>query len=323
MKKLLALLLLILIIGFFSFYNWASSPNLDEKEYSKILKNSEILETKNDSVFSIITYNIGYLSGMTNNQAVERGKELFTKNLIRLKRQLETIDADILALQEIDFNASRSYNVNQLKEVMSTRYPYAAKAINWDEHYLPFPYGMPSKHFGKLISGQSIISKFKITNHERLVLKRVDDLPFYQKKFYLDRLAQAIKIIINDREVVVINIHLEAFNKATRNQQADQVIELFNKYKNDYPTILLGDFNSAARDSDAVIKKFLRLDGVGCAAYTEDNYKNTFSSVNPIERIDYIFYNTEFIKELSGEVLTYFGDISDHLPVMMTFKLLK
>ena len=43
-------------------------------------------------------------------------------------------------------------------------------------------------------------------------------------------------------------MHLEAFDKKTRVKQFYAIMELFNKYKETNPTILLGDFNSKARD---------------------------------------------------------------------------
>jgi len=176
-------------------------------------------------------------------------------------------------------------------------------------------------HFGKVVSGQSIISKYPLKEHQRIVLQRVESEPFYRNAFYLERLAQVVKVVLNGQEVVLINIHLEAFDKATRVNQFEEVLAIFNKYKNDYPTILLGDFNSRARDKDAVIQKMFAMKGVGNAAFDMNNLGNTFDTKNPFERIDYIFYTKNSIEYISGKVLNQFEQASDHLPVEMQFKL--
>ena len=59
----------------------------------------------------------------------------------------------------------------------------------------------------------------------------------------------------------------------------------------------------------------------GCAAFDPNTPQNTFSSASPTERLDYIFYNKKFINEIDAEILTQFDLASDHLPLLMKFKL--
>jgi endonuclease/exonuclease/phosphatase family metal-dependent hydrolase len=313
--------LVIIIIAFIAFFFWASSSTLNSTEYKVVSELENKVKPENDTVFSIVTYNIGYLSGMTNNRAIEKPKQLFDNNMNKVLLETKNVNPDIIAFQEIDYNASRSYNVNQETEIAALGFNYAARAVNWDERYLPFPYWPIKMHFGKVVSGQSIISKYPLKEHQRIVLQRVESEPFYRDAFYLERLAQVVKVVLNGQEVVLINIHLEAFDKATRVNQFEEVLAIFNKYKNDYPTILLGDFNSTARDKDAVIQKMFAMKGVGNAAFDMNNLGNTFDTKNPFERLDYIFYTKNSIEYISGKVLNQFEQASDHLPVEMQFKL--
>ncbi|APG65177.1 endonuclease/exonuclease/phosphatase [Tenacibaculum todarodis] len=319
--KTLSLFVFLLLIAFALFFVWASSPTMEENQYEKLITKEYPTITDNDSVYSIVTYNIGYLSGMTNNRAVAKPKELFDKNLEIVTTEFKKVNADIIAFQEIDYAAARSYDVDQQDEIAKLGYNYIAEGTNWDETYVPFPYWPPSMHFGRMHSGQSIISKYPIKEYKRIVLERVADAPFYRDALYIERLAQITKIIIENKEVVVINVHLEAFDKTTRVNQFNAVLELFNSYKNEYPTILLGDFNSRARDKEAIIQKMFALEDVGNAAFNTENPGNTFDSKNPIERIDYIFYTKNSIEYVNGKVLTQFGEASDHIPVEMRFKL--
>ena len=312
---------LVLIVACVVFFFWASSPTLDESDYAKLIEVDNYKLPENDSVFSIVTYNIGYLSGMTNNLAVESPKELFDDNLEIVTSEVKKLNPDIIAFQEIDFDASRSYHVNQEEEISKLGFNYRAQTINWDERYLPFPYWPISMHYGKVVSGQSIISKYPLKEQQRIVLERVADAPFHRDAFYLERLAQVVKVVLNGKEVVLINIHLEAFEAATRVNQFEEVLAIFNTYKDTYPTILLGDFNSKARDENAIVQKIFAMNDVGNAAFDMNNLGNTFNSKDPFERIDYIFYTKNSIEYISGKVLNQFGQASDHLPVEMKFKL--
>tara|TARA_B100000809_G_scaffold221295_1_gene229490 strand:+ start:4442 stop:5419 length:978 start_codon:yes stop_codon:yes gene_type:complete len=313
--------LLLLIVAFVIFFFWASSSTLDKSEYAKLIEVNNNKTLKNDSIFSIVTYNIGYLSGMTNNLAVESPKELFDDNLDKVISEIKKVNPDIMAFQEIDFDASRSYHVNQEEEISKLGFNYRAQTINWDKRYLPFPYWPISMHYGKVVSGQSIISKYPLKEQQRIVLQRVADAPFHRDAFYLERLAQVVKVVLNGKEVVLINVHLEAFEAATRAKQLEEVLEIFNKYKDRYPTILLGDFNSKARDENAVIQKIFAMKDVGSAASDMNNLGNTFNSKDPSKRIDYIFYTKNSIEYIAGKVLNQFGQVSDHLPIEMQFKL--
>ena len=312
---------LLLVIAGVIFFFWASSPTLEKSKYEVLSTNNNIILPKNDSIFSIITYNIGYLSGMTNNLPIPKPKELFDDNLERVLLEIKKVDSDIIAFQEIDYNAARSFKINQQDEIAKLGYNYKAQAVNWDKTYVPFPYWPPSMHFGKIVSGQSVISKYPLKEHQRIVLERVADAPFYRDALYLERLAQVVKVTLNEKDIVLINVHLEAFDKNTRKKQLKEVLTIFKTYKDKFPTILLGDFNSRARDNNAVIQEIFSMDDVGNAGFDEKNPSNTFNSKNPHKRIDYIFYTKNSIDYVSGKVLTQFGEASDHLPVLMQFKI--
>ena len=309
-----------------AFYFWASSSNFEVDEYSKIIINNYPTEITSDSVYSIITYNIGYLSGMTNNLPIKKGAKFFDENLKSVVSEFKRLDPDIIAFQEIDFASKRSYNVNQQNEIAKLGYNFVGQAINWDKKYLPFPESPISMHYGRILSGQSILSKYEITQQDRLELKRNATNPFYYDAFYLDRLAQTVKINISKsnqkkQTLVIINVHTEAFHQETRREQIEKIMHLFQTFNKEYPTILLGDFNSDVNYENAGIELLLDLPKTGCAAFKRKNTLNTFDSEKPSERLDYIFYNTDFIEYLHGEVLSEFDQASDHLPLLMKFKL--
>ena len=76
---------------------------------------------------------------------------------------------------------------------------------------------------------------------------------------------------------------------------------------------------------EVVIDRLRERLRTGCfadaAAFDVNDVKNTYDSEKPTERLDYIFYNTDFIEYAHGEVLMEFNQASDHLPLLMKFKL--
>lgn len=332
-KKISFFLLGFIIVFTVVFYFWGSASKHDVNEYDEVIVvKSENLSAHNDTL-SLLTYNLGYLSGMTNNQPVERTKELFAGNLEKAIKLISGFNPDFIGFQEIDFKAKRSYDVNQLKEIASADgYNYAAMAVNWDKNYVPFPYGWPNVHFGQIYSGQAILSKFPILSNTLKVLRKPESHPFYYSAFYLDRIAQIDKVDINGKEVVLINVHLEAFDVTTREKQAETLIKIYRQYAKDYPVLLFGDFNSTPPNAtqpyavEETMKIIFSEPGIKAAIldsmyYAYESKYFTFDSRNPEMRIDYIFYNSNKIKAIEARVIKEAGEISDHIPVYMRFVL--
>ncbi len=266
-----------------------------------------------------MTYNIGYLSGMTNNTSKKRDEYIFNANLLQVQRTLKELDIDVVALQEIDYGSGRSFMVDQELELSKGGYPNVARAVNWDKKYVPFPHFPITAHFGKVFSGQSILSKFPLKDHERLVLDRVESNPFWRDAFYLDRLAQVVTAEVAGKAVKLINVHTEAFDQPTRKKHLKTVADLFEKYASEYPTILLGDFNSNP-DTESLLRDIV-LANQHAAYALKDLTQATYPSIDPERRIDFIFYNTNFLEVAEAKVVKEVLDASDHLPVMARFKL--
>lgn len=325
MKKTLYLALLflgILAVLTFNIYYWASRKTDDKRAVSQIVKLSDQTlssSSKNDSTLSIMTYNIGYLSGMTNNLPVKQEKESHKQNLSFMKSFLKELKPDIVAFQEIDYGSHRSFDVDQEFELANSHYPYAARATNWDKEYVPYPYWPINVHFKKIISGQSLISKFEVKQQMIDTLARVESEPFYYKAFYLDRLAQICTLKFENKDILVINVHLEAFDQQTRIKHSEKVLELYENCSKRYPTILVGDFNSCPKEKNPTINTFLGKN-INSAAMVEDGNFFTYPSDKPEMRLDYIFYSDHF-EMLESRVVTEVGEVSDHLPVYAKFKL--
>ncbi len=315
------------------FYVWGTSGSYSKQKYAfnqgsyREIDPPAYLPVAKDS-YSIVSYNLGYLSGLANNTTAQTDRRFFNENQQRVIKALQQIEPDIIALQEVDFDSKRSYFVNQAKEIALGIGPlyFGAIAISWDKNYVPFPYWPPTAQFGKILSGQTVLSRYPIEENSRIVLEKVASNPFYYNAFYLDRLAQVSLIQLFDRTLVVINVHLEAFDEPTRVRQTRFVRSLAEDYAKTYPVILLGDFNSSLNRTDVEtefsIKEMAKSEQFA-SAVPEGEWGEavTFPSDKPKYKLDYIWYTPRSIEMLKTEVITAAGKSSDHLPLMMAFRL--
>lgn len=284
----------------------------------------------NPDTLTVATYNLGYLSGMTNQQAVTRNRDLLEANQSRGISALQPLDLDVLALQEVDFDAYRSFHQNQ-QHALSTALalPFAALAVNWDKRYVPFPYWPPQAHYRAVTSGQAVLSRYPIRHNQRVVLERVPTNPFYYNALYLDRVAQVTELDLSGQPLVVINVHLEAFDAPTRVRQTTFVRQLAEQYAETMPVLLLGDFNSDLNraeeitDGEAPSIQILLDSPVFASASPIPAQAATFPSNQPQYRLDYIFYTPATLAVRNWQIVNAAAQASDHLPVMATLERLQ
>ena len=309
------------------FYFWGSSGNYPRKNYAEIIDYPSSAP-RNQNEFTVITYNIGYLSGLTNNQAVSTEKKLFDDNLKTVVEALKPLKADFIGFQEIDLASKRSFKVNQVLELAEqVSFNQGAIAINWDKNYVPFPYFPFSAHFGRILSGQAVLSRYPITENKRIVLDKVAGKPFFYNAFYLDRVAQVTEIKVDNRPLIIINVHLEAFDAPTRRKQTEHVQKILSEYVDKYPVLLIGDFNSTVppipENPEPTIDILLKNPSIK-SAFPPEALNNpqiaTFPSNQPKYKLDYIFYTPKNIEIIEWRIIDEAKQASDHLPVMMKFR---
>jgi len=320
---LLSLLLFVVV-----FFLYSSSATYNPADYYQV-KEYNIIENQVDrDTFKIMTFNIGYLSGMTNNRAEQRKEPMFNDNLNLAVQVLNKENPDIIGFQEIDYNSARSFWVNQMDEIaLQCEYPYGYQSVNWDKRYVPFPYWPIRHHFGQILSGQSILSDYPIEQTETFVLDKPGSRSFITNAFYIDRLVQKAVLNLDSGQLVVLNLHLEAFDQETRVAQATVVRKLYDSLSSEMPVLLIGDFNSTVPGGpylSEAIEIIMGSDDIESAISLEQYNSNpeqyfTFSSGSPEYMIDFIFYNPSRIEKISSRVVNEMGEVSDHLPVVMEF----
>ena len=331
MLRLLLYGLLALITLIVLFYFWGSSSRLAIDEKHRLNTYDGVQPTLGADTFSVMTFNLGYLSGMTNNLPVRAPQDLFEDNLKATRNLLDDIKPDILGFQEVDYGSARSYHLDQM-QALSENFNYGAMATNWDKRYVPFPYWPPSVHFGSMHSGQAILSTWPIVSQQVHVLQKPKAAPFYYNAFYLDRLVQQSVIQLPNSKVVVLNVHLEAFDTQTRESQAKALKALVDSLVQEGPLILMGDFNARPPFASEQITDEITMElfyqhphlkpAIPAVEYNAAEQEHfTFDTQQPYEKLDYIFYNPAFINRVSARTVTEAQQISDHTPVIFTFAL--
>ncbi|QQE67121.1 metal-dependent hydrolase [Leptolyngbya sp. BL0902] len=315
--------LVILIATFF----YISSPRWDEADYDNTITYNHPPGPDNPDILRVATYNLGYLSGMTNQQAVVRDRGRLETNQGKAIAALQPQNLDVLALQEVDFDAYRSFHLNQQYALSSAlALPFAALAVNWDKRYVPFPYWPPQAHYRAVTSGQAVLSRYPIRRNHRLVLERVPTNPFYYNALYLDRVAQMMELDLSGQPLMVMNVHLEAFDAPTRLRQTAVVRQLAEQYAETMPVVLLGDFNSdldraeeRATGEMPSIQTLLDSPVLASASPVEAQ-SATFPSDQPQYSLDYIFYTPATLAVRDWQIITTAAQASDHLPMMATLE---
>jgi len=317
------------LFGLFLLYAIQPALSPDDRPASNIVSLSpspQAQENEVPPVIKIVTYNVGYAGGNKNNKGSVLQREEVQENLEQIVQSLKKIKPDILLLQEVDFYSQRSFDQDQFKYLGERLgFPYGAYVINWNKKYIAWPYWPPQAHFGRIVSGQAVLSRFPILDQELIWFERPSENPFWYNWFYLDRVAQKLRIQVGLTAWSVYNVHLEAYAQKTRKKQIERLALALKKDKTPLK-IVGGDFNQAWADprlspkelsqSKKILTDFGNTSGLQLAQGTRTLL--SIPSWDPVEALDHLFYSPS----LHLEEVQVLADsmASDHLAVMAGFK---
>ena len=329
--------LILLIVLIWASYPWSLNEKIVKAEVLHFQPDGMVNNEEYPAVVKVQTWNLGFLYGIGSDGSAYEPKEksFYEDKLNKLVEEIKTSAPDIICLQEIDFDSNRSYGINQARYLaIKAAYPYVAEAVGWNSNYVPFPYLPFSHHFGRIVAGGAILSKYPISSHQIHFLKKPLSKPWWYNIFYPHRYFQEVEIELGEKKVKLINLHLEAFDQGDRKAQAQLLVD---KIKNEKIQLVAGDFNTlplsatkkrkfqASEDdyeSDTTYEILLKselAEVIPDSIYALDESRYfTFPSNHPNRRLDYIFYDKS-LKMIKAEVLP--SALSDHLPLKATFQI--
>lgn len=202
---------------------------------------------------------------------------------------------DLVALQEIDVNTTRSGNINQIREI-------AARA------------GYHSFHFSKAIDheggdyGVAILSRYPLSETQ------THRLPTQEATKGEPRvLSLATVALPGGKKIKFGSTHLDAQRTSTnRLLQAAEINRITSAVN--LPLIIAGDFN-AVENSEVmqIIKSKFKLACNNCAP--------TIPQINPTKTIDFIAFQPTGTFEIVSHHVVQEPYASDHLPIVAVLKM--
>lgn len=208
-------------------------------------------EIQTDHLYHAQTWNVGYgsyppsysffMDGGKYAKAYSKSAvEKATSGVITTTKQADT---DFMFFQEVDQDGDRSRHVDQVAAIEqafgSTH--HAVYGQNYDSPYLFYPFNDP---IGKAKSGLITLANKKVTSARRYSLPIETN---FNKFIDLDRAFTVTKLPTdNGHQLALINIHLSAFTKDHRIQEA-QFAKLFKYaqrfYQDGNYVVIAGDYN--------------------------------------------------------------------------------
>ena len=259
-------------------------------------------------------------------------------NVDAMKAEISKLNPDIIFLQELDVNSKRSYNIDELasfRETFAEDAYSSSFARNFKAGFVPLPTYNPT---GRVEAGIATFSKFAVTDASRVQLP----IPFSwpMNLFNLKRclLINRLPIEGSDKELVLINLHLEAYDDGEG--KAKQLAMLMDTMQQEYEkgnyVIAGGDFNQTFSTAD--YQKYPKMNDwicpvINAADYPDftfkmdDTYPTCRSLYKPYadaDKADFQYYMIDGfivsnnIKISSLETLDLGFENTDHNPVLMS-----
>ncbi|WGS64704.1 endonuclease/exonuclease/phosphatase family protein [Marinitoga aeolica] len=342
--KVVIIVIVAIILYFPGVILFGTLTDYKPKDVEKINVESYTDEIAPDELV-LFNWNIGYAGlGKYEDFFMDGGtgsvpdKEHVRKYLEGIANTLKENPADIYLIQEIDINSHRSHNINELEYLKNNVFENSyniAFAINYNVSFVPVPF---SKPMGKVLSGLTTISKYKIEEAKRLKLPGEYSWP--TKVFQLDRCIILTRIPTNKgKDLVILNIHPSAYDSGgtLRKQQLEFILNTAKKeYEKGNYVIIGGDWNSEFTkinfdytekkpESYVELPKDLKIDG----------WKWAVDSSNPTNRSVAFAYEKgkNFVTVIDGfyvspnidieyvKTLNYEFENSDHNPVKLKIRL--
>ena len=144
-------------------------------------------------------------------------------NMDKIAAKIQEIDPDIIMLQEVDILSKRSGYIDQVQYLLdNTSMNYGCYASVWQADYIAF------EGTGRIDMGNAILSKYELSDAERIQLRLRTDQSDLVRYFYLRR--NILKVKISELDLYAINIHATAFaTDDTKKKHIDKYIDVLSE----------------------------------------------------------------------------------------------
>lgn len=223
-------------------------------EEIEVSKGTEKLKT--GEVFSVLSFNTGY-AGLSRDEDffMDGGKkvrpdsaELVRSNLKGISEILKEQDADVYFLQEVDRNSRRSYGIDEQAVYEETLGYEGMYGSNFRCDFVPYP--LPP--IGKVESGLVTMMPYTVSSAVRISLPESFTWPVKTCNLKRCMVESRIPIEGSERELVLVNFHLEAYDSGEGKEAQSRMLaeKLKEEYEKGNYVIAGGDFNQTFEGMD-------------------------------------------------------------------------
>jgi endonuclease/exonuclease/phosphatase family metal-dependent hydrolase len=253
----------------------------------------------------LLTFNIAHARGALPLHQGLRSKARIRANLVKIARLIQRLEADIVALQEIDENSRWSGSFDHLAFLREhTGLPHAAFGIN-------------NRRTGRyhLNYGNAVLSRFPIVH--------VETVPFGPGKLG-EKGFVFVEIDLGKRKrLPLFNIHMNHRSRPQRLRQISRLMHYLDEQRVHRaahwgtPPLVCGDFNNPSHKPDATATLLGYFEQTSNYTLLPKTGR-TFPSLWPARALDYVFL-PEQCREPQAEIVRCL--LSDHRPVLVEFSL--
>ena len=246
MKKILSILVVLSILGCDPFV----TEFKDSSEAVMYGANSKSDATYDSGDVKVVTWNIRFgiarfpFFGDSCGDDVILDDDTIEQNMAAIADYLNAMDADIVLLQEVDVSSKRTGYMDQVQYLLdNTNLNYGCYGSMWKADFIP------SDGIGRIDAGNAILSKYKLTDAERIQLRLRTDQDELTQYFYLRRNIVKAKIPAlaqGAQDFYAVDIHATAFaTDDTKQQHINKYVEVLGDIDaNGDIFITGGDLNS-------------------------------------------------------------------------------
>lgn len=199
--------------------------------------------------FTILTYNTGY-AGLSRDEDFfmdggskiqPESKELVEGNLEGITALLKEQQADVYFLQEVDRDSKRSYHIDEQDYYERALGLSGMFACNFQCDFVPYP--LPP--IGKVKSGLVTMTNLSVSEASRISLPESFSWPVKTCNLKRCMLETRMAVEGTDKELVLINFHLEAYDSGEGKIAQSKMLagKLKEEYEKGNYVIAGGDFN--------------------------------------------------------------------------------
>lgn len=249
--RILALLFLVLLAAFAGFMGYSTYTWYDPPQVLTVEKNNTPDTIPSDSLFTILTWNIGYAGLGNNMDFFYDGGQMVRDTRQRVQENLDSIDRflkintskQFIFIQEIDVHSKRSFRVDQTKFLTKDLEHHTAFATNYKVKFVPIP---PLTPMGQVNSGIMTLSHFIPESAVRHGYPGAFGWP--SRVFNLRRCMLVNSYpTSNGKKLIMINTHKSAFDDGSLKKQEMQYLKDFvlAEYAKGNYVVVGGDWNQS------------------------------------------------------------------------------